>query len=312
MSSEEVSIDFDEIDRLKAEEAEKSKKTDAKKVDAEPKIEVVKEEPERKPKAEIVKPEDGLEKLKKQLDDEKIARQNAETRAREAAESEVRAKTEVLSTQVDIFTSAIASLKQSDDMLEQKYAEALTAQDYPAAAKVQREMANNAAKLMTLEEGKKRVESAPKPAVRPPSDPLDQFTAQLSRRSADCVRAHPDYVRDAAKNREMIAAHEIAVARGHKVDSDEYFRSVEKTLELELEQEQSIVIDPDPPEAATKPTRRASLAAAPVTRSGNGAGNRPNVVTLSSQEVEMAQMMQMTPEEYARHKVSLKREGRIN
>jgi hypothetical protein len=36
------------------------------------------------------------------------------------------------------------------------------------------------------------------------------------------------------------------------------------------------------------------------------------VVRLSGEEREMAAMMKMTPEEYAKNKVALKKEGRLN
>jgi hypothetical protein len=48
-----------------------------------------------------------------------------------------------------------------------------------------------------------------------------------------------------------------------------------------------------------------------VSRSGNGTGKRSNVVTLSAMEVEMAESMSMTPEEYARNKLALVREGKL-
>jgi hypothetical protein len=44
----------------------------------------------------------------------------------------------------------------------------------------------------------------------------------------------------------------------------------------------------------------------------NGDGSRPNVVRLSAEQREMASMMNMTPEEYARNMRDLKREGRMN
>jgi len=207
-------------------------------------------------------------------------------------------------------------LTQSSDTLEQRYAEALTAQDYGAAAKVQREMATNAARLMTLEDGKQRLEKAPKPSPRPQVDVVDQFASQLSPKSADWVRAHPEYVRDQKKNREMLAAHELAMARGYKADSDDYFQSIEKTLDLVKEDPVVAEIEIDPMKDAAKPVRRVAPAAAPVTRSGNGAGNRPNVVTLSAMEVEMAHMNfpdSKNPEQdYARAKMALKKEGRLN
>ena len=56
----------------------------------------------------------------------------------------------------------------------------------------------------------------------------------------------------------------------------------------------------------------AAPAAAPVSRSGTASGTRPNVVRLSSEEREMASMMGMSPEDYARNKIALKREGKLH
>ena len=70
--------------------------------------------------------------------------------------------------------------------------------------------------------------------------------------------------------------------------------------------------------AARKPTpqRRSSPPAAPVSRSGSGNGSRPNVVTLSSDEREMAKLMfpdSKNPEvDYAKNKLLLQREGKLN
>jgi hypothetical protein len=64
---------------------------------------------------------------------------------------------------------------------------------------------------------------------------------------------------------------------------------------------------------AAKPTqRRQAPPSAPVTRSGTAPGTRPNVVRLSAQEREMAEMMQMTETEYARNKLALQKEGKLN
>ncbi len=310
--NDDFEIDFDAIDKKVAEGRAAEAKSTPSVAPAEPEV-VVDDAPA--PRAAILKPEDGLEKLKKQLEDEKQARiaadqarQAAEQRAHDAATAEVQAKTEKQGTELEFLTTAIASLTQNTDALESRYAEAMAAQDYAAAAKAQREMATNAAKLQRLEDGKAALERAPKPQLRVPTDPVEQFATKLSAPSAAWIRAHPEYVRDRAKNAELLAADQIARARGIAPDSPEYFRSVERTLDLSA---------PDPiadEPSATQATggRRAAPAAAPVSRSGNGQGSRPNTVRLTSEEVEMARNMDMKPEEYARHKLALQRDGKLN
>jgi hypothetical protein len=261
--------------------------------------------------ASIVKPEEGLEKLKKQLDDEKTARLAAEQRANEAAESERQAKTENQGTQLDLVKNAIITVTQANDALEVKYAEALAAQDFTAVAKINRQMGENSAKLLRLEDGKTAIEKAPKPTVRPTTDPVEQFVSTMTPQSASWVRAHAEYATNPKKTRAMIRAHEDAIDEGLRADTPAYFESIERTLGLQ-ERSEPIIPEIDPMADAAKPIRKAAPASAPVTRSGNGAGARPNVVTLSAEEREVAKLNGMTDQEYAREKVALKREGKLN
>ncbi len=306
MSTTEADIKID----LDAADAEKAAKAAPQPADT-PEIEVAPPKPEPKPaETKVLKPEEGLDKLKKQLEDEKLARQDAERRAAESAEAERQARTEKQGTELDLVTNAIATVTQANDQLEEKYAAALQAGDFAGAAKINREMSNNSAKLLQLESGKQRLESAPKPVARAPQDPVEKFAQSLSPQSAAWVRSHPEYVRDPKKNSKMLAAHQMALADDIAADSPEYFAAIERTLGLSMPDPEP---DADPMAEAARPAaRRSAPAAAPVTRSGNGAGPRPNVVTLSPAEVEMAKMMDMTPEEYARNKVALKKDGRLN
>lgn len=258
-------------------------------------------------------PDEGLEKLKKQLEDERAGRLAAEQRANDASRGEAAARGEVQTSQLDLVKGAIERLTESSDTLEGQYADAMAAQDFKAAAKLQRQMGDNSAKLIQLEAGKKALETAPKPVPRTPPDPVEQFCAQLSPLSATWVRSHPEFVRDANKHQQMIAAHQIAVARGHKADTPEYFASVEKTLDLTAPAVAKVDPETDASaDAAQAVGGRAAPAAAPVSRSNGAHGNRPNVVKLTSQEVEMAAMMGMTVEDYARNKMALKKEGKLS
>ena len=316
-----IKIDLDKIDAEKPKKDTKTPQSETN-VSATDTIEVKKVESEPVTETrEVLTPDAGLEKLKKQLDDERIARLDADRRAQEASDSELRARTEVQDTNLNLLTSAIANIKRSNETLKVQYREARAANDTDAEFAVQEEMAKNAANLLQLEQGKSALEKAPKPTARPVADVVEQFAARLTPQSAAWVRAHPDYVRDVGKNRQMLAAHEIALARGYQADTPGYFSSIEKTLDIAVAPttngaDPHLEIDPadDPMKDAAKPApvRRAAPAAAPVTRSGNGAGNRRNVVTLTPAEVEIAGMMKMTPEEYARQKVALQKDGKLN
>jgi prepilin-type processing-associated H-X9-DG protein len=96
---------------------------------------------------------------------------------------------------------------------------------------------------------------------------------------------------------------DMAMADGHVADSNEYFATVENLLQVSTGEAMS---------EAAQPTGRRSTAtpppAAPVSRDTRGG----NIVRLTSEEREMAEMMKMTPEEYAKNKVALKKEGRMH
>jgi len=320
-ATQEVTVDLAALDEKAAKEAEKgSKKPET--AAADPAVVVDPEITAEKSSAQTLTPEQGIEKLQKQLTEERQARAAAESRAQEAARGEAEARGRVQTTELDLVKNAIATVTQANDALEAKYADAMAAQDWPTAAKLQRQMGDNSAKLTQLEAGKTHLEKQPKPTPRAPTDPVEALCAQLSGPSAAWVRAHPEFARDPHKYRQMIAAHELAKARGHKEDTEGYFKSIEKTLDLAepVNGEHRVngttkhaeETDPleDPSAAAPTGGRQSAPAAAPVSR-GTTNGSRPNTVRLSADEVEMAENMGMTPEEYARQKVALRKEGKL-
>jgi hypothetical protein len=318
--TEEITVDIDAADAEAARKAAEASKKTANGADIpEIELESVAPEPARPTKTELT-PTEGIAKLQKQLNEEKAARIAAENRAHEASQGEVAARTDVQKTQLDLVTSAIERVTAANDTLESQYADAMTAQDFKAAAKVQRQMSDNSAKLAQLEAGKSALEKAPKPTLRAAVDPVEQWISNIAPefpRSKEWVRAHPEFARDNHKQQQMIAAHQFALAKGLKADSDDYFKSIEKTLDIT-----ATVVHTDPPADdpmadAAKPvngTGRQAAPAAPVSRSssGNGGGSRPNVVKLTPAEVEIAGNMGMTVEEYARNKVALKKEGKLS
>ena len=141
------------------------------------------------------------------------------------------------------------------------------------------------------------------------SDPVEQLASQLSPRSAEWIRKNPQYARENSKFQKMIAAHQLAVSDGLVPDSDEYFQSIEQTLKIRPQTE--VKQAEDPTETAAKVTqKRTAPPVAPVSRPDNYSGK--NVVKLSADEREMARNMGMTEQEYAKNKLSLQREGRLN
>jgi phage I-like protein len=247
--------------------------------------------------------------LKRQLDAERSARINAERQVHEAAVVVHRSRSEVDETNFQLVVNAIDTVNRDIELLSQAHTYALQNSDFDRATKIQREMSSHEAKLLQLNNGRQAMESAPRepePQL-PPADPVEAFASQLSPRSADWVRRHPEYVRDARLNSKMMAAHNLAVADGIPTDSDDYFSAIEDTLKIGSRNVQS---DTNDQYAAKVVQRRdAAPAAAPSNRGDQSRSS--NVVRLSAAEREMAEMMGMKPEDYAKNKVALKKEGKI-
>ena len=315
--TDEITIDLDAADKKAVSEAAK-KANGAAATDSDTVVPEIADDkaaaPAKKAETPIVSPDEGLEKLKKDLENERAARQAAEQRANEAAAAEVKARTESHTSQLDLVKGAIERLTESQDTLESQLADAMTAQDYKAVAKLQRQMGDNSAKLIQLEAGKKALESAPKPTPRVAEDPVERLCSQLTPASARWVRAHPEFA-SGKKYQQMIAAHELAMARGHEAESDGYFASIEKTLDIapSVTKTDPAAADPSADAAQATGGRSTAPAAAPVSRATRGAnGQRANTVTLTPEEVEIAGIMNMSLEDYARNKLALRKEGKLS
>jgi|688.fasta_scaffold210237_4 hypothetical protein len=270
---------------------------------------IINVEAEEEPEQVAIPPEDGIAELRRQLEAERAARQNAERAAYDARRDAHHARNSEDETNVQLVSNAIDTLRRDDEILKQNYQYAMSQGNFSAAADIQQEMSGNAAKLLQLSNGLEAMKSRPKQPepVQTSSDPVEAFAAQLSSKSADWVRRHPEYVKDAKLNRKMIAAHELAMADGIRVDSEDYFTAIEETLKIKPSAPQTETSD----EYAAKVTQRrdAAPAAAPVSRGGS---TRTNVVRLSAAEREMADMMGMKPEDYAKNKMALQKEGKLN
>lgn len=305
---EKIELELDPIEN-KAEEAE----IQVENAEDPPEIEVKAEEP---PAETGITTDDGIKQLRLQLEEERQARIRAEQQAREAAEKVYAAKNEVEDTNLRLIENAITTLKNNEQILKQRFKAALSQNDHDEAAEIQVQMSELAVKKLQLEQGKlaqeeKMKEPKPQPVVQQ-NDPVELLASQLTPRSAQWVRAHPEYARNSNLYQKMIAAHTLVVSDGIQPDSDEYFDAIETTLNIKRAapavQEESALSS-----AAAPTQRRSAPPAAPVSRSPvNNSGTRPNVVRLTAAEREMAAMMDMTDQEYARQKMALIKEGKLN
>lgn len=277
----------------------------------EPKVEVEEEKPveaKKIEKAPEVSPEEGIEALKKRLDAERKRAEAAEKRAHEAKQQIAKAHQDVKDSNYQLVSNALETAKGRAEALKTAYAEALSVGDHNRVAEVQSAMVENENHISELKRGKKALKQQMKEAeeankVEPMErtvDPIEQMAQTVSPRSASWLRDNRDNLRDERSVRKMFRAHEDAIDDGIEPDSDEYFSFIEGRLGWKKAPE------PEPLSEAAPPKRQAPPPAAPVSRGGQ----RANVIRLSAAEADTAKALGMTPEEYAKNKVLLQKEGR--
>lgn len=274
----------------------------------EPQIEVVDEKIEKKVEEKPeVSPDEGILAMKKRLEAAETARLEAEKRAREASERAQKASSETKDANYQLVVNAIETVKSRAESIKQAYASAMSSGDYEKAAQLQEALAINAQQLSELNRGKKAMkeemekgnksdEQLPRESSNEPM--IDQLARQVSPKSASWIRENRDELDNERMIRRMFRAHEDAVDDGLAPDSDEYFSYIENRLGLKKDITE-VVEAPQP--------RKSQPPAAPVTRGGQ----RPNVVRLSRDQVEMAKMMGMSEADYAKNMVALQREGKM-
>ena len=306
-NEEQMEVVFDDVE----------KKQDQPK-DDEIKVEVSEEKPEepvKKETVEAIAPEDGINELKKRLEMEKLARQEAEKRAHEATKFAKQAHSETKDANYQLVVNAIETVKGRSDALKKAYAEAMSVGDYEKAATVQEALAVNASQLSELNRGEKAMKeqmeeakeaSKIRPVEPPKGDIVDQLAAAVSPKSATWLKSQRENIRSERDVRKMFRAHEDAVDDGIAPDTDEYFDFIESRMgirQVREEAEESVMSAASAP----APRRPAPPPSAPVSRGSQ----RPNVVRLTREQVEMAKMMGMSEADYAKNMVALKREGKI-
>lgn len=263
-----------------------------------------------KPKKEI-SAEEGIDELRAKLQEEQSARAAAEARAREAAQRAAAAENEVGDTHLHLVKNAIDTVKRNNEILRANMAGFQRAGDFDKAAELQEQISTNAAKLVQLENGKTEMEQRPQRQAEE-ADPVEAMARQLTPKSAAWLRAHPEFARDPAKNVAMISAHNLAVSRGLRAESEEYFEAVENLLDVKSKSSRKQVEDDDDPmSAAATMVKPRTPPSAPVERSGTPTGERKGVIRLTRDQVEAAEASGLTPQEYYKNMQTLKKEGRL-
>jgi hypothetical protein len=293
------------------------------------KVEIAEEkEPEgaKSKDAAEISPQEGINELKRRLAEEQNARIEAERRMQAAYQQAQRARGDVTEAQYHQVVSAIEAVEGRGKALEAAYAEASSVGDYDKLAQINRAMVVNQDQMEKLRAGEKAIRqqieaeranpnAQPVQQMPPPprvDDVIEDMASKVTPRSAAWLRSVKDHLKDERAIRKMFNAHEAAIIDGVVPDSDEYFEFIEQRLGMRkvapaappaAEEEVSALSSAAAPAPARKPS---PPPAAPVSR-GSG---RPGTVRLSAAEAQTARDLGMSPEEYARNKQALIKEGR--
>lgn len=219
--------------------------------------------------------DDATEVLRAQLVEERKRTQAAEARAQQEIEHRRRAEHETADSRFSVVTNAIDAATREAEGCERDLIAAKERNDFAAEAKAQRTLARAEAKLLRLEESKATIANQaeraredrgarptegrvdPQPRQEINLDPVEAVAGRLSSRSAAWIRANPDFAKTEGGRLELTGAHNGAVRKGHLVDSDAYFRDIERTLGLDGQAEAA---------PASPPAARRQAVSAPVSR----------------------------------------------
>lgn len=248
----------------------------------------------------VIPASEGIADLKAQMAETNARADQAAERARTAeAEAAALRSQNAVAIKANVENAEIA-VKGEIDGLKKEHTAALEAGEYEKASDISLKMGDAAARARELQNTKAQIET------QPGGDRVESYINQFSQRSQAWLRDHRDCVTDDKKNKLMIAAHNRALASDIKPDSDAYFDFLERDIGLTTtgggEQQKPT------------PRREAPSLAAPVTRNpprSNGQQPNRNQVQLTKEEVDTAEMMGMTPREYAIQKQKLEAAGQL-
>lgn len=264
------------------------------------------------PAVPLITPDEGIQELKHKLEQERLARQAAEQRARLAAEQVTQARNGEADSNMRVFSTAVETTQGNIAQLKKNLRDSYAAGDFDAVADLTVKISHEQVNLDKLTTGKYQYEESLK--RQKTSNPVEAFASQLTAPSADWVRRHPDVVTNPVLHRKMIRAHEDALDEGIVPDTPEYFSYVEGRVNSGANKAAVISQNEVPvAQTPTAPEPRRAAAPPPAAPSSRAASTSPGkqTVRLSAAERQMAGYMNMSNEQYAKHKMELMRQGRI-
>lgn len=226
--------------------------------------------------------------LATQLDTERNARSNAETRAHTANTGRFEAEETAVKGRIDAADASALSMRKA-------YAEALSEGRFEDAAQVQDEMAELRAKQgqdrqyqAWLGAEKERTKAAP-PVQQDQGLNLANYTPGQRK----WIKQNPDFMTDVRLRQKTEAMHNMAMADGIEVDTPEYFDVINQALgkkKVVAPEPDDDDVDDEPPPPPRR--RQAPTVDMPVTRrtDTNGQPTRNQPIRLSADEREAADM----------------------
>ena len=269
----------------------------------EPEIEVVEAKNEEENAG--VAPEDGIEELKRKLEEERLARSEAEKHAKEAQAAANKAATETGEHRISLVSNALDNLKREQDIIKANIKELMVVGDYDRAVELQEAFQLNISKMVQLQNGLDEMKREPVRRVEQPQNDgptVDDLIQRVTPRSAQWLERNRSHIQDSRTIRIMARAHEDAIDHGIIPESDAYFGFLENRLGLnkaQTRQEPRYEEHEPVMSAASAPTqRRSAPAAAPVSRSGTGGSGNPRTIRLTAEQAEAAKISGLTNKEY--------------
>lgn len=274
----------------------------------------------------------------KRIEAEKLAHErgtSAAINAARAAESDFHA-----------VANALNKATSEAEALKVAHRAALEAGDYEKVSEVSSKMAEAAARIAQLSDGKAALEGrvreaktqaetaakAEPPKVEASGDPLDRFLeqSQMPPRAQSWFRSHPECapVNNPALYHKALAAHYEIIKAGVADGSDAYYDKLDAAMGFSGEGSDEVVVntkkaadtaaDDVVVDTAAKSAPKATpppRVAAPVSRDSSIVTRRADgrmQIRLTREQAEMAEHMGMSPSAYAKQLLKAEQEGRLN
>lgn len=245
--------------------------------------------------------------LQRRFDAEQAVRVAAEKQAREAGGRASGAEQQALENRYAQIVNGLQAAKSQQASLTEKFAELNEAGKFKEAAALQAQLGEVGARVIQYTDAKGELDNyvqqiqsqpvspPPPPAAAQPSvqQQRDEFLSRIPPKSAEWIRAHPQYFEDAGFRAKVnAAAGYLEQVKGLNAQANpaEYFAQLETDVGLRQATQTA-----NGARQQQDTTRRAPMAAAPVNRTLPGAAGASRTYALTQAEIDHARAT-MTPE----------------